>query len=695
MSNPLVTVLTPCYNGEQYLDKYFESILSQDYDNIQLILVNDGSTDKTVEIVENYRSKLEEKLTEFLFINQENQGQAGACKNALPKVKGKYLTWPDVDDVLTENAISYKVDFLENNPQYAYCMAQAQCFDAETGEKTDVFKRENQNQNDLFEDFITQKDVYYCPGVFMINFDLYKKANPNLYFYSGRGGQNWQFLLPISFRNKCGFIDEIQYYYLVHSDSHSHSNNTYQKEYEYSVNQEKIIRETLKILDLTDEEKIYYDNIVSKKYAYLHCEFSWKYNDKSYKENYKILKKFFIPSNAIKIKYLIMKFTGKNSVNISQIFKGLLMNMIPLKNIILFESLPVYSDNTKYVYDEIIKREELKNYKKIWLVGKGDETDCSRLQFDCNTKVVKFSESKFHMLKLKYLFASAKVMICSNGFLPKSKRDQYCIFLAHGTALKNCSEMYNVPNYVDDITCISSNLRKYDAINDKCDELKLKPLGFARNDMLFGERFDLSSIFKCDKNSKFIYWMPTFRQHKLSKNSYSSLSFPIIYSQDDAKIINDFAKEKNVMVIVKPHPGQDLSLIKEIKLENLLFINNDFLINNQIDNYELLRSVDAMITDYSSVYYDYLLCDKPIGLCFDDFDEYNEREGFTVDPDFIFKAGEKMYDVDNLCSFIGRIANEEDLLKNERAELIDYCHDHKDGKSTQRIVDFIIEKAIK
>lgn len=306
MSNPLVTVLTPCYNGEQYLDKYFDSILKQDYDNIQLILVNDGSTDNTVEIVEKYRSVLEEKLNEFIFITQENQGQAAACKNGLPLVKGKYLIWPDVDDTLTPNAISYKVDFLQSNPQYAYCMAQAQCFDAETGEKTRIFKRENQDNNNLFEDFITQKDVYYCPGVFMMNFDLYKKANQNLDFYSGRGGQNWQMLLPIAHNNKCGFINEIQYLYLVHSDSHSHSVNTYQKEYDYSIQQEKIIRETLKILDLTDDEKLYYDNLLNKKYNHLRFALSWKYRDKSYKQNFKLLMKNSKASVAEIVKYFIM-----------------------------------------------------------------------------------------------------------------------------------------------------------------------------------------------------------------------------------------------------------------------------------------------------------------------------------------------------------------------------------------------------
>lgn len=365
--------------------------------------------------------------------------------------------------------------------------------------------------------------------------------------------------------------------------------------------------------------------------------------------------------------------------------------VLPLRNIVLLESIPVFSDNTKYVYQEMVRREEFKNYKFIWIVGKGDNVDFSQFTVTNNTSFLKYSDDIISFVKKKYILSVAKILICSNAFLPKSRKKQYCIYLAHGTALKNCSGKYNVPPYVDDITCISSNLKKYDAINDKCDESKLIPLGFARNDLLFGDRIDLKHIFNSNENTKYIYWMPTFRQNRNSGNSYSSISFPIIYSIKDAEIINEYAKQNNVMIIVKPHPSQDLSLIKAIKYDNLMFIDNLFLCDNCIDNYELLRSVDAMITDYSSVYYDYLLCNKPIGLTFDDFEEYNEKEGFTVDPNFIFSAGEKMYNVDDLCAFIKRIADGKDILKEERTRIIDYCHDYKDGKSTKRIVDYIIK----
>jgi CDP-glycerol glycerophosphotransferase (TagB/SpsB family) len=99
-----------------------------------------------------------------------------------------------------------------------------------------------------------------------------------------------------------------------------------------------------------------------------------------------------------------------------------------------------------------------------------------------------------------------------------------------------------------------------------------------------------------------------------------------------------------------------------------------------------------MVTDYSSVYYDYLLCDKPIGLCFDDFEEYKQREGFTVDVDYILSGGEKLYNKDDFCAFIERISKGEDNLPDERREIRDLIHLHVDNKASERTVEHILSE---
>ena len=68
--SPLVTIITPCYNGEAFLDKYFASILAQTYDRLELIFVNDGSTDRTEEIALSYRQALEDRGIVFKYLYQ-------------------------------------------------------------------------------------------------------------------------------------------------------------------------------------------------------------------------------------------------------------------------------------------------------------------------------------------------------------------------------------------------------------------------------------------------------------------------------------------------------------------------------------------------------------------------------------------------------------------------------------------------
>lgn len=371
-----------------------------------------------------------------------------------------------------------------------------------------------------------------------------------------------------------------------------------------------------------------------------------------------------------------------------------LFDKLPLNNYIVLESIPVYSDNAKAVYEELLRREYNKKYKIFWLNYNGE---CTKSTFG-NIKNVCLLENSpkgnkvkqlLNRLKTSFVLHTAKVFVSGNNFFSKFRDEQINIHLTHGAALKNCSGHYTLPKDVDVALTFSDYIAKYDAINYMCDESKLIPLGYPRNDELFGEKISIDGLFPNAKYNKIIYWMPTFRQHKNGKVTSSSIAFPIIYNQEIAQRINEYAVEKKVLLIVKPHFAQDVSKMTEMHLSNLEFINNEFLRKNGIANYALLRSADAMITDYSSVYYDYLLCDKPIGLCFDDYEEFNAQNGFTVDPDYIFSGGEKIYNTDDLLDFINNISNESDCLKEQRNEIKNVVFKHCDNQSTKRVVDYI------
>lgn len=369
--------------------------------------------------------------------------------------------------------------------------------------------------------------------------------------------------------------------------------------------------------------------------------------------------------------------------------------LFPLKKIILFESVPSFSGNTEMVFEELMRRHVNDKYKFVWVMDDNANIP-EKYKSVKNFKVV---QRNSYLYKF-YYSCFASILISENYFLVKRRASQYYIFLAHGSALKYVVGKYSLPEYCNDcdVVTLSDYMAKYDAINLSCSEKNMRAFGYARNDKLFSQnKLDLNKIFKNSSAEKFIYWLPTYRQHKNKQINviHSKTPMPILYNADICAEINDYAKKMNVFIIIKPHPEQDVNYLKKINLSNLIFIDDNFLLYYNIDNYDVLNSVDALLTDYSSVYYDYLLKNKPIGLCWDDFDDYSKREGFLLDPNFIMAGGEKIYDKDDLKSFIKRISCEEDVLQDKRNEICDLVHKYRDGKSARRTVEFIIKEAVK
>ncbi len=108
MNNSLVSIIIPVYNTAEYLEECIESVLNQTYKNIELILVNDGSTDNSGEICKNYADKYPIK-----YIFQTNQGVSVARNNGLDAATGKYVYFLDSDDMIDSKFIETSVDVAE------------------------------------------------------------------------------------------------------------------------------------------------------------------------------------------------------------------------------------------------------------------------------------------------------------------------------------------------------------------------------------------------------------------------------------------------------------------------------------------------------------------------------------------------------------------------------------------------------
>lgn len=107
---PLVSVIMPAYNGEKYIGAAIESILNQTYDNFELVIIEDKSTDNTLNVIRKYKDP---RIS--LYLNSSNQGIAYTTNLGIAKSKGEYIALLDDDDLATEHRLEWQVEFMEEH----------------------------------------------------------------------------------------------------------------------------------------------------------------------------------------------------------------------------------------------------------------------------------------------------------------------------------------------------------------------------------------------------------------------------------------------------------------------------------------------------------------------------------------------------------------------------------------------------
>ena len=226
MQRPLVSILTPMYNTEKYVHRLLDSVLAQDYPAIEMVVIDDGSTDGSRAVVESYVDRFAAKGYALRCFHQPNSGQSVAIKNGLQRVTGAYLAWPDSDDFYTTpDAISKMVRALEASaPAFQIVRTQVRYVKDPSLELLRIEGLDAHAEEDpsLFEDCLfALGGFYYCAGSYLVRtavlkdltgFDIYSEKN---------AGQNWQLLVPILYRYRCKTILEPLFTVVERDASHS------------------------------------------------------------------------------------------------------------------------------------------------------------------------------------------------------------------------------------------------------------------------------------------------------------------------------------------------------------------------------------------------------------------------------------------------------------------------------------------
>lgn len=370
---------------------------------------------------------------------------------------------------------------------------------------------------------------------------------------------------------------------------------------------------------------------------------------------------------------------------------GAMLNIVPLKNYIIFESNPDLSDNAYAYYNYLLKLGYNKKYKFFWLLN-----NCNNAYPDIeNVKYIyRHSKNIFEKLYKHYIISVSKYIIDCNVFVKPTRKSQIRVHLGHGMPIKVMDEYCNKVGRTDILLSTSDYFKDIYKDLFKVEKEKILSTGFPRNDVFNQDNYDLKN--RLFGSKKVIIWMPTYRQHINTKNAAIKnilpLGVPVLHSSEDIRKIENTLEINNCILLLRLHPAQNISYFRVNDADNIIIADNDFL--NKIDTnlYKMLTCTDALITDYSSIYYDYLLYDKPIALMTEDIDEFFKVFKCAYDNFEENIVGEYIYTVEQFCKFIENVSAGNDIKLKERTQKKLLYHNYISGSSCERLFNYMKEK---
>ena len=361
-----------------------------------------------------------------------------------------------------------------------------------------------------------------------------------------------------------------------------------------------------------------------------------------------------------------------------------------LKPIILFESNPDFCDNSRGVYDRLIELGYNEKYKLVWFV-----LDKSKYN-DINVKNVEFVDAN-DKNKMRYYQFFAKYIVDCNRYIYKRNKYQVRIHLTHGATIKYNKNYCSTCGKLDYVIQIGNYFTDYNKKFFSVSTNQVISTGFPRDDILLEKN---SQVFFPDiKRKKTICWFPTYRNHKSHSTGKTMLPYgiPSVNNEDELKKLDACLKKEDILLVIKLHPAEDTSILRKLDLDHIKLVEDSIFDSDHSTVYHYLSNVDAVITDYSSLYYDFMLTKKPIGMAVSDIKDYiaNNTLIFNVDNYESSLPGEYIYNFKDLLTFIHNVAIDNDISYNRRMEKMKIYHKYFDDKSADRVVALMEKKGLK
>jgi glycosyltransferase involved in cell wall biosynthesis len=159
---PLVSIITIFFNAEKFIDETIESVLAQTYDNWELLLVDDGSTDGSSKIAKDYAARYTEKVRYLEHEGRQNKGMSASRNLGISKAKGDYIAFLDADDVFLPRKLERQLEILISQPEASMVCGPSQYWYSWTGDSRDM-------QSDTRRELVgTYNTLFKPPALFTL-----------------------------------------------------------------------------------------------------------------------------------------------------------------------------------------------------------------------------------------------------------------------------------------------------------------------------------------------------------------------------------------------------------------------------------------------------------------------------------------------------------------------------------------------
>lgn len=443
---------------------------------------------------------------------------------------------------------------------------------------------------------------------------------------------------------------------------------------------------TLQFLGFIDKTKTSSDIYKIEKISNIEFDFILIYSPNHFNSIYKDYTKFISKKKLIKI---VIKNNRYIFLSQRKILLSKIKNIPSFVNFALYKLfnafLKIKKDEIIFISKEFISSNNkafllycLQQYKKVSILT-DNKKQLSQLK--------KYNICSFYLGSIKSLYklSKAKFIILDQGnaneFLRHLHVSQKTVQLWHGVPLKRMNKIVDV---IYDFHVSTSDYVNATSLDIVVQAKKHFDFGYPRNDLLLKEHsqkdflFVDKKLYDFTKNNKTILYMPTHRES--SPSIKKTTKFPL-----DLDKLNSFLKPYDLFFIIKLHPFASI-LHKKQKYSNIIFSSS------QNDIYPILKYTNLLITDYSSVYFDFLLLNKPIIFFNYDFEQYvSNINGFVYNYEEN-TPGIKVGTQDLLEKSIKNILiNKQDKIKQKREDILDKFFTYKDGFTCKRVYENIIK----